>query len=383
MFQRLRESIPALRDRVYLNTGTSGPMPQQAFEKEVELLEVIYREGFSSPPALAAYSQALAEAKKALASVLACDPGTLALTHSTSDGLGMVASGLDWRPGDEVIISDLEHVSGVAPWRELALRRGIVVKELKSEGGYLEPSRVIEAITSRTKLICISHVSYATGAVLPVREVCATAREMGVLVVVDGAQAAGHLPIDVAALGCDFYAVPGQKWLLGPEGTGALYVAPHALDKLSPSRIGWASIAGEGEGPDGIALHADARRYETGTVHAPAFAALAQSIRTLEGLGWPNIFERAKSLARRAAQGLSELEGVRVLTPTWAGSGLLTFAVVGAEPERIVKELWAKRRIVIRSIPRPAALRASFHAFNDESDVDALVSAVAEAARSA
>lgn len=380
MFQALRERIPAVQDRVYLNTGTSGPMPREAYEKEVELLELIYREGFSSPPALAAYSRALEEARKAAAAVLGCEPGRIALTHSTSDGIGVVASGIDWRPGDEVIVSDLEHISGIAPWKELAARRGVVVRELETEGGCLEPERVVKALTPKTKLICISHVSYATGAVLPVQEVCALARARGVLVIVDGAQAAGHLPVRVEELGCDFYALSGQKWLLGPEGTGALYVAPQALELLAPSRVGWASLAKEDEAAGGIALHRDARRFETGTVHAPAFAALAESIRILEALGWENIFARARALARLAADELSRVRGVKILTPRSADSGLLTFAVEGREPERLVRELWAKRRIVVRSIPKPVALRASFHAFNDEADVEALVKAVAELA---
>ncbi|MFS8571496.1 MAG: aminotransferase class V-fold PLP-dependent enzyme [Clostridia bacterium] len=383
MFQRLRESLPALRDRVYLNTGTSGPVPEPAFARQVALLETFLREGFSSPPAMAAYAKALREARAAVASVLSCDPERVALTQSTSDGLGLVASGLDWRPGDEVITSDLEHVSGIAPWRELARRKGVVVKELASEDGYLEASRVLDAVTPRTRLICISHVSYATGAVLPVREVCLGARDAGVLVAVDGAQAAGHLPVDVKELGCHFYALPGQKWLLGPEGTGALYVAPEALDVLAPSRVGWASLSSEGDGLNLIQLHRDARRFETGTVDAPAFAALAESIRILESLGWEAIFTRARALARRAAQGLAALPGVRILTPRHADSGLLTFAVEGLDPERVVKELWEKRRIVIRSIPKPRALRASFHAFNNEGDVEALVAAVDQMIRKA
>src|SRR5690606_35345575 len=134
------------------------------------------------------------------------------------------AAGIDWRAGDEVIISDLEHVSGVAPWQRLATARGVKIINLKSLGGYVSPRQIEEAITDSTRLVCLSHVSYATGAELPVREACAAASRRGVMVVVDGAQSAGHILVDVRSIGCDFYALPGQKWLLGPEGTGALYV---------------------------------------------------------------------------------------------------------------------------------------------------------------
>lgn len=380
-FTPFRAQIPALSDRVYLNTGTSGPVPQSSLEAEIGLLRQIAREGYASPPAMMAYSRALVRAKEAIASVLSCDAASIALVNSTSDGISIVAAGLDWQPGDEVIISDLEHISGVAPWRRLAVEKGIIVRNLESHGGALDAQTILDAITPKTRLICISHVSYATGALLPVEEVCAQARERGVLVVVDGAQSAGQLPIDVRRIQCDFYALPGQKWLLGPEGTGALYVAPEALETIRPTRIGWASVIHEGGGasPDGVVqLHPDARRFETGTVHASAFAGLTQSIDLLSRYGWEAIFERARSLAAMARVRLSELPGVRILSPKPQPTGLLTFAVDGADHDAIVKRLWSQRRIVIRSIPYPSALRASFHAFNDEADVGALVSAISD-----
>lgn len=383
--ESLRAELPAARDRVYLNTGTSGPMPERSVRAAVELLDLIAREGYASPPALSAYSQALKEAREALASVVSCEPRSIALTHSTSEGIGIVASGLEWQAGDEVIISDLEHISGIAPWKRLAQAKGVVVRTLQSEGGRLPAERIVAAITPKTKLICISHVSYATGAILPVQEVCRAARAKGVLVLVDGAQAAGHLPVDAPALGCDFYAFPGQKWLLGPEGTGALYVAPHALEKIEPSRIGWASLVHDPAqaDDDDVRLLPDARRFETGTIHAPAFRGLVQSIRMLEAIGWEAIFQRALYLANLAREELSRIPGVRVLTPQAEASGLLTFAVDGVDPERVVKDAWSKHRVVIRSIPSFAALRASFHAFNDPSDVETLAAAVAALVRDA
>lgn len=383
--ESLRAELPAIRDRVYLNTGTSGPMPERSLKAACDLLEWIAREGFASPPVLSAYSRTLAEAREKLASVLSCDPGSIALTHSTSDGIGIVAAGIDWQAGDEVIISDLEHISGIAPWMLLAKRKGIVVRNLQSEGGRLAAERIVQAITPKTKLICVSHVSYATGAVLPVQEICRTARRAGAWVVVDGAQAVGHLPVDVTALECDFYALPGQKWLLGPEGTGALYVAPQALEAIEPARIGWASLAHDpGQaGEEEIRLHPDARRFETGTIHAPAFRALTESIRMLEAIGWNAIFQRALHLADLAREQLAQIPGVRIVTPKAEASGLLTFAIDGIDPERVVKEVWSNHRIVIRSIPSFAALRAAFHAFNDQDDVEALTSAIAAVAKSA
>lgn len=373
----LRSELPALRDRVYLNTGTSGPLPRSAAEDQIALLNLFVNEGFASPPALEAYGQALRRAKSALAAVVGASARNIALTHSTSDGVSIVAAGLPWAPGDEVIISDLEHTSGIAPWLHLARTKGVRIVSLASERGYVAAEAVAKAVSERTRLICMSHVSYATGAILPVAEVARAIAGSGALLLVDGAQGAGHLPVDVDDLGCHFYAFPGQKWLLGPEGTGALYVRDDVLEMLDPTRIGWASVAEESLAALAYRLHPDARRFETGTVHAPAFAGLARAIQLLEAIGWQAIFEHATRLAAQARAKLAEVKGVSVLTPAWAASGLLTFAVSGVDPERMAKALWAKHRIVIRSIPAPRALRAAFHIFNTEEDVDRLVRAVA------
>ena len=371
-FRELRRQLPPLADRVYLNTGTSGPMPVDAYRAGEQLAQQVLREGFSSPPVLQAYGEVLGRAREAFARVIGANPGEIALMHSTSEGIGTIATGINWRPGDEVIVSDLEHMSGVAPWEYLARYRGVKVVNLRSEDGGLSARQVEEAITDSTRLIFVSHVSYSTGAELPVAEVCALARERGVMVLVDGAQSAGHIPVDVESIGCDFYAFPGQKWLLGPEGTGALYVRRSALEWLDPIRIGWASVAGEDAGGTGIILHGGARRFETGTENASDFAALAASVGILESVGWSRIAARARELAALARSELSRIDGVEIVTPAARATGLLTFAVRGADPDAVVKRLWETHRVVIRSIPRPKALRASFHAFNNEEDVKCL-----------
>lgn len=379
----LRAALPAASSRIYLNTGTSGPTPRPAAEAQIALLSLFVEEGFASPVAMKAYTRALERARRAVARFLGCKAESVALVHSTSEAIGTVAAGLPWEPGDEVIISDLEHISGIAPWVQLERTRGVRVVHLRSEGGNLRPEAVKAAITPRTRLLCLSHVSYATGALLPVEEICGFAREAGVLSLIDGAQGAGCVPFDVASLGCDFYAMPGQKWLLGPEGTGALYVAPRALEAVEPTRVGWASLADEDAAGGEARLSPEAKRFESGTVHAPAFAGLEAALRFLEGFSWERVYERIRSLAARAREALREVRGVRVLTPDESPSGLVSFEVEGKSPERVVRELWEKRRIVVRSIPSPRAVRASFHAFNTEEELEHFVRALDEVLRDA
>lgn len=397
--------MPALHDRAYLNTGTSGPIPLPSFEAQVELLRRFSDEGFSTPDVAEAYGEAIESARETIADLLHCDADEIVLTNSTSDGIGIVAHGLDWQPGDEIITSDLEHIAGIAPWLDAATRRGAKVVTLEGENGHLHAERFAEALTPRTKLICLSHICWTTGTVLPLKEICAIAREAGGLTLVDGAQSAGHIPVDVGDLGCDFYTVSGQKWVLGPEGTGALYVNKAVLEDVAPTRIGWSSLESSDPDDGTLTFHPNARRFETGIVHAPAYAALARSIEMLQAIGMDNVFARAVELSARARDGLSKLPGVKILSPADTPSGLLTFAV--AEPnrqasssvrgnsddsgddapqshaERLVAELWREHRVIIRSLASvpgysEPALRASFHVFNTEADVDELVAGIAQ-----
>ncbi len=372
----LRAMIPAVADRTYLNTGTSGPTPRPAIDEEIALLELIGSEGFASPPAMRAYMEALSGARRAIAGAISAPANTVALMHSTSEGLGVVAAGLTWKAGDEIIISDLEHTSGIAPWVHLARTHGVKIINLESHEGALPASAISQACTDRTRLVCISHVSYATGAVLPIQEVVSDVEKVGGLVVVDGAQGAGHVPVDVGAMECHAYAFPGQKWLLGPEGTGGLYVREDVIDRIEPTRVGWASVESEDLSGLSFSFHADARRFETGTMHAPAFASLAKAIQILTSIGWEQIFEHARDLAHQARRELETINEVRILSPSDAASGLLTFQVDGVDQEALVKQLWSKHRIVVRSIPKPYSIRASFHAFNTEGEVGRLVEAI-------
>lgn len=374
--EAIRAQLPAVHDRIYLNTGTSGPIPIKVADEGYALMRQLVDEGFATPSVMKAYAAALRDARRAVAGVFGCSTDSVALTHSASDGMGIVASGIDWRPGDEVITSDLEHVSGVAPWVYLAQTKGVKVIHLNSRDGFLDADQIDQAISANTRLICISHVSYATGAVLPVAEVCERARAKGVWVLVDGAQSAGHLPLDVDKLGCHFYAIPGQKWLLGPEGTGALYVAPSVVESLAPSRIGWASLATDHGEHDEIKLSPGARRFETATVNAPAFRMLAAAANMMAEIGFDKVYQRARSLANRARNRLDQSGKVQIVTPSDAASGLLTVAIGEHDPEQVVKELWEKHRIVIRTIPNTNAIRASFHVFNTEEEVDRFAEAL-------
>jgi len=238
------------------------------------------------------------------------------------------------------------------------------------------------ALTPRTRLVALSHVDWTDGAVFPLEEICALARERGVLTLIDGAQSVGNIPVDVPTSGADMYAFTGHKWVLGPEGMGALYVRPGLTPgDVHSTNVGFASL------PDpsafdingGYELRAGARRFEASTMSpilAGGFAAAAQAVYERGEAGLEEIRRRAELLAVL----LSEIPRVTVRSPQPARSGLVSFEVEGSTAKEVVEHL-LQERFILRSIPQPHPyVRASTHLFNTEEELEALASAVGELA---
>lgn len=380
----LREEMAALRNVTYLNWGGSGPSPKRVVDAEIRAIHALNDEhGPMSVTALAYAAGQLARARKALAQLLGCEAAEIALVESTSAAINRVAWGINWQPGDEVIISDVEHISGIAPWVHLERLKGIRMIAVPSDEGRLDAQRVLDHVTSRTRLVLLSHISYVSGAPLPVAELAQEADARGFWLVVDGAQSAGAIPVNLNDLGVHAYALPGQKWLLGPDGTGALYVRRDMQDQLEPSHVGWASLHLEALHGGAILFHDDARRYEVAGHRVPAFAALAEATEILAHIGMERISERIAELTGHLLRRLQEVPGVHLWgkEPAIDRSGLVSVKLADAEPEAVVRSLWEEHRVVVRSIAEPQLLRFSVHAFNMEEDIDRAVGALAEVLR--
>jgi len=360
----LRNQIPCLQRVTYLNSGSFGPTPQPVVDAQQAVLLEQLRMGGSAPPVSQMLGEINEACRETVAQAVGAEPEEIALTQSTSDGIGIVAAGIDWRPEDEVITSNLEHVSGVLPWRQAAFRYGIKVVNLEDKQGYLTVEDFAAAITPRTRLICLSHIAWNSGAVLPVPEVCALAAKRGIMVLVDGAQSAGQIPLNMHELGCHFYSLPGHKWMMGPVGTGALYVRRDMIPQLYASRAGWASISGDDQG-GAISFHTGARRYEAGTIHSPAYAGWRAAIQFVATQGADEMYARIKQLAREARAIFRKVPGCEILGPDDSAlwSGLLPMRISGCDPKTLVERLWKEHNIITRWIPKPYALRISLHAF--------------------
>jgi L-cysteine/cystine lyase len=368
----IREALPATAAGIYLNTGACGPLPRETARAMAELEGIELRTGRADMAYWKDSAERMNEARAAVAAVLGTEPRRMALTHATTDGMNVATWAIDWRAGDQAVTTSLEHAGALAPLWALRERQGVelTVADIGTGGDPAEVLAALDrAIGPNTRLVSISHVSWATGARLPIAEVVELAHSRGALVAVDGAQAVGAIPVSVEDLGADFYAVPGQKWLLGPEGTGAIYCSPAVLDR---PRLTFAGYAGF----ESIDLAAagkpwpDARRFEIAGYHQPSILGFARSTAWLSmyvGLNW--IHERTARLAGEAAAMLAEIPGVEVITPRDRMAGLVTFRIAGWTPGPALHELSQRTLAIARTIPPLDAIRISVGFFNTDSEL--------------
>jgi L-cysteine/cystine lyase len=353
----LRAQFPVLERLAYLNAGTNGPLPREAAVAARVRLERELTDGRAGAPHFARRAQLAEELRAAYAERVGCAAADLALTTSTTDGIARVLLGLELHPGDEIVTSDEEHPGVLGPLAGQRAR-GVDVT--------LAPwSRVVEAVGSRTRLLVCSHVSWRSGRCAPLEAL----RTLDVPVLLDGAQGAGAVPVDVGALGCAAYAAAGQKWLCGPEGTGLLYVAPALRERLRPPAPGYVNLAEPGAGID-AAPWDDARACDTPALPAASLAQAAAALDVLAVAGWEAVHTHAAALAERAADALAAagrdvLPRDRTTLVTWRESD------APAAVERL-----AAAGVVVRSLPGEDLVRASFGGWNDEHDLDRLTAAL-------
>jgi L-cysteine/cystine lyase len=375
LLQRIREAMPATASHSYLNTGTFGPLPDCVLQAMQEKMQEEWQQGRLGIAAFENTANIYKSAREGAARLLHVDSDEIALTDNTGEGLNIISYGLNWREGDEVITTNHEHISLLAPLYQLRNRYGIVIRI--AHIGERGDRPVLEAaaglVTPRTRLISLSHVSWMTGAVLDIHEVGSMGREYGIPVLIDGAQSAGAIPLDVHALDVDFYATPMQKWLCGPDGTGALYARRDSLHYVQPTYVGYWSCKHEDPGKE-WQLMDNAQRFEVGGRQTAAIAGQAAVYRWLEAeIGYDWIYERIAALSAYTYHALRELPSLTMLTPRPGASGLVSFKLEGKDDTDIVTILREQHNIYIRNIPETHALRISTGFYNTEEEIDTLL----------
>jgi isopenicillin-N epimerase len=321
-----------------------------------------------------------------------CDAGELALTDGARTGLALVAAGFELKAGDEVMVAAHDHAAAVYPWLAQARRRGARVVEVpETIAGALTPEAIVQrygaAITPRTRVLCIAHVQDCDGTLMPVRELCALARGRGVLTVVDGTLAAGHVDFRIADLGCDAYVTGFDRWLNGPLDTGLLYLRrdtqPRVWPALPDRADGWsATDRFNAPGPVATPDYAASARFgNTRTHHGARTSAIPLAFEFQDALSRPLLQSRIRTLAIQLRAGLQRIAGVDVVTPAHPSlnAGIVSVRVPGRNPAAIVDTIAREDGIVLGRVTHGAgfdAVRISLHPTNDPIDVDRAVAAV-------
>ena len=379
--QKLRDEIPALANLTYLNTGWSGPPPRRVAQALKDRIDLELNEGPTTPPVQERGREVQAQARQAAARLFNADPEEVMVARNTTEGLNIVLSGLDWQEGDEIITCNLEHGSVLITSLVTGKRHGVKVRVVD-----LDPHDSRETIlgkfeaafTSRTRLLFVSHVEFSTGLRMPAAELARLAHDRGAQIMLDGAQTGGHIHLDMAAEEFDFYSIPGQKWVLGYEGVGALYIRRELIERIYPAHSGGRAVVHPVDYDNVQLAAADMEKFHGGSSSVPLQAAFLEAVQFVEEVGVREIEERNRQLAARLKRQLSDLPAVQVYSPMEPelSSGLVSFALSGWEPPAAVERLWNDHRIVVRQVDFPPGIRASFHFFNTEDEVDQLAQAV-------
>lgn len=377
----VRAALPSLASAIQLNTGSVGPMPAEVAAAMAQLSDYERDFGRAQQEYWLETAQRIDEARAGVAAVLTADLDEVALTHAVTDGMNAGTWAIDWREGGRAVTTCHEHPGGVGPLYMLADRFGVDLGFAEFVGNASDDeivARFDELITPGTKLVSISHVLWTSGMVLPVRRIADLAHERGALVLVDGAQAAGAIPVSVRDLGADMYAIPAQKWLLGPEGLGALWVSRELLER-EQARATFATFFtfASSDSRGNRMVQRDARRFQVAGYHRPSVVGMARAIGWLTMyVGLEFVYRRGAQMAGYAADRLAEIEGVEILTPRDRMAGLVSFRIAGWELEPALEELQSRTFSIARSIPLVNALRISVGFWTTEDEIDRFLEGV-------
>ncbi|UCD44136.1 MAG: aminotransferase class V-fold PLP-dependent enzyme [Candidatus Bathyarchaeota archaeon] len=369
---KIRAQFPMPPDEAYCNTGTIGASPLRVLHavvdhmvrSVVEVAQVDWRGGGMS--LLSGYGP-YKELRTKIGELINADYTLVALTQNATMGMNLLANGLDLPAGVGVLTTDIEHPGGRCGWELLAERKGTKLHKAEIPIPAESPEQIVDAferaIEPETRVMSFPHISSAHGIIMPVRQLCSLAREQGIISIIDGAQATGHIPIDVKAIGCDAYYSSPHKWLMAPAGNGILYVKDDLIDDV------WATLASSQWNN-----HEDNgyRLGQRGTGNPALLVGFEAALDLHFEIGPERIYGRIKELGDRLRCGLSQTERMEVITPLHPemSSGLTTFKVDGVEGRALQDELWRRERIKPRALGEDRGVRYSTHIYNSEDEID-------------
>lgn len=371
-WSHLRWQFLIPEDQAFFNTGTLGASPRIVVDAVAAHLryveETLTQWDYSAdqPEKLAGYRPEKALRQK-LAAFVHCDMDEMGLTINATMAMNMVANGIDLQAGDEVIITDKEHPGGRSGWDVKQQRVGIIVKEVPLPFTVKDPDDVFErvkaAVTPRTKVIAVPHMTSSHGIILPVKRISALARERGIFTSIDGAQVVGQLQVDVHDLGCDAYFSSPHKWMLAPKGNGILYVR-----RDSQKRI-WATLASSQWNNYEAGMF---RLQQYGTLNQSVLRGLEVAVDFVDRVGRDRIEQRVRFLGGYLRAQLALVPGAVINTPIHPdlSAGITNWGLAGVSGRELQDALWMRGKIRVRA-NGPAAVRQSTHIYNTIREIDA------------
>ena len=360
-------------DRIYLNNGTLGPSPHIVVDAVTEHTR---RVAMTYPPGVA-----WDDLKQSLSSLLGGDADGFVFPRNTTEAMNFVAHGIELAPGDEVLTTDHEHIGGLEPWRLVTTRQGLPLRVVALPVPALSPDELLEAVwsgvTDRTRVMCVSHLTFTTGTILPIRELADRCAERGIVLAVDGAHPPGMMRLDLGELGGDFYASSPHKWLLAPQGTGLLYISEGWRERL------WPTLASGGW--DDLSLGAQ-RFNHMGTMDESRLAGLLAACEFFLAIGMDRVEGRVRYLQGLLQDGLASISGVTLATPSDNSmrAAMISFQIEGVESSVLQGHLSRTARIRTRVIGEYdyGWMRLSTHIYNGPDEIERVLELLSGVARS-
>lgn len=392
--EKIRSDFPILEHIIYLDSAATSLSPRQVIEAQSGA-EYHYRanvgRGIHRLGRMATHK--FEESRETIKKFFGGENGILAFTRNTTEGLNIVANGLDWKKTDRVIVPLQEHHSNLLPWFRLAESKRIAgVDVIDKTDGFINPEDIEALITKDTRMVAVGHASNVFGTIAPVKEIAKICKEHEILFSVDGAQTAPHLPINLEDIGCDYFSFSGHK-MLGPMGIGGLWIKKESPMPI-PEYAGGGMVS-EVRGQKFTTV-GNSGQYEAGTPNVIGAIGLAEATRYLSNLGMENVASHSENLAKKMVKSLSEIDGVNVTTPSDGRAhltGAVSFTVDGVHPHEVAYFLDEAAAIMVRSgehccqplmqkiAPNGGGtVRASAYCYNTEDDIDMLAATVEEIA---
>ncbi len=370
----LRKQFPLKKELHFLNNGTMGPSPMQVVKTVQESEMHLNVEGKYG---------GWEDTFKPLAEFVGAKEEEVSLTRNVTEGINIVAWGLAFEAGDEIIVSNHEHVGNALPWLNRARVDKLNVKVLDynlSDEALLDQLKKL--ITKKTKLIALPHIPCTTGRIMPIKEIGEIAKQHNILYFLDGAHGAGMTDLNFAELNCDFYASCSHKWMLGPKGTGFLLIKKEKLDLVDPRFVGGYSDKGWTlltQNPHIDAWVDKASRYFYGTQNPSIYKGVVSAIDFLNSMGKPVILNRIKELNDHLYKRLNEVGGLEIITPEHARGGVISFRIPGKDFNEAYRHFHSKS-FVIRAVPECEVncLRVSTHIYNSFEEIDSFAETLKE-----